>query len=53
MQSRIRKVITCPCGVVLRADADDELVQRAQQHASEAHGMQLSRDQALAMAHPE
>jgi predicted small metal-binding protein len=47
------KVIACPCGVELRAEGDDELVRRAQQHASEAHGLELTREQALAMARPE
>ena len=47
------KVITCPCGFVLRGENDDEVVTKAQQHAKETHGMELSRDQALAMARPE
>ena len=46
------KVIECPCGFVVRADGDDELVARAQQHAREAHGLALTREEALAMAHP-
>ena len=47
------KVITCPCGVVLRSEAEEELIGLAQKHAAEAHGMELTRDQALAMARPE
>lgn len=46
------KVIECPCGFVVRADDDDELVARAQRHARESHGLALTRDEALAMAHP-
>ena len=48
----MQKVITCPCGFVLKGDTDDELVMRAQQHAKEVHQMDLTREQALAMAKP-
>jgi len=47
------KVISCPCGFVLRASTDDEIVQLAQQHAKEAHNMELKREEALSMARPE
>lgn len=46
------KVIQCPCGTALRAEDEDELVSKAQQHAKELHGMGLTREQALAMAQP-
>lgn len=36
----------------MRGDSDDELVVAAQQHAREAHGMELSREQVLALAVP-
>ena len=52
-QMPVAKVITCPCGVELRSDAEEELIGQAQQHAADAHGMELTRDQALAMARPE
>jgi len=47
------KVIHCPCGYVIRAGDDQELVAQAQRHAKELHGMELSAEQALAMAAPE
>ena len=47
------RVITCPCGVVLRAQSNDEVISLAQQHAKEAHSMDLTRDEALSMARPE
>lgn len=47
------KVIRCPCGYVIRADTDEALVSRAQRHAKETHSMELTREQALAMARPE
>jgi len=47
------KVINCPCGYVVRANSDTELIKLAQQHAKEAHGMALARDEALAMARLE
>jgi predicted small metal-binding protein len=43
-------VINCDCGFVIRGDTDDELVTNAQQHAREAHGMEMTREQALAIA---
>jgi predicted small metal-binding protein len=47
------KIIRCPCGYVIRADRDETLVSQAQQHAKETHGMELTVEQALAMARPE
>jgi predicted small metal-binding protein len=49
----MRKVIQCPCGYVVRAKNEEELVKQAQEHAKEAHRMTLTREQALAMARPE
>ena len=48
----MEKVITCPCGFALRGKNDDEVVQKAQEHAKSVHGMELSREQALEMARP-
>jgi predicted small metal-binding protein len=47
------KIIRCPCGTVVRARDDESLVAQAQQHAREVHQMELTREQALAMAGPE
>ena len=47
------KVITCPCGYVVRGKDDKEIVATAQRHAKEAHEMELTREQILAMARPE
>ncbi len=49
----VNKVIVCPCGFVLRADNEPELVTQAQKHATDAHDMELTEEQALAMARPE
>jgi predicted small metal-binding protein len=46
------KQIQCPCGFVIQAETEDQLVAEAQQHAKESHDMELSREQALAMARP-
>lgn len=46
------KVIKCDCGYVVRGSSDDELVQAAQAHAKEAHEMDLTAEQVLAMAEP-
>ena len=47
------KFIACDCGVVVRGETDDELVTNAQDHARTVHDMEITRDQALAMAQPE
>jgi predicted small metal-binding protein len=48
----MRKEIHCPCGYVVQAETEDQLVADAQQHAKEAHDMELSASDALAMARP-
>lgn len=47
-----RKVIQCPCGYLVEAETDEALVARAQEHARHEHAMELTREQALAMARP-
>jgi hypothetical protein len=47
------KVIQCPCGYSMREENDDALARSAQAHARTAHGLELTREQALAMAKPE
>jgi predicted small metal-binding protein len=46
----VAKIINCECGFVVRGETDDELVAAAQEHAKQVHGMDITRDQALAMA---
>ncbi len=48
----MEKIIQCPCGYVVRADSEDELVAAAKQHAKEVHEMELTTEQAMAMARP-
>ena len=48
----MEKVINCPCGFVLKGESDEEVVAKAQAHAKQVHQMDLSREQALAMAKP-
>lgn len=47
------KVIRCLCGHTMRSANEEELVAAAQQHAKEVHGMEITVEQALAMARPE
>jgi predicted small metal-binding protein len=47
------KVIHCPCGHIVRAKDENELVAQAQRHAKQAHGMEPTREEVLAMARPE
>lgn len=46
------KVINCDCGFVVRGEDDDELVTNAQKHAKDKHNMEITREQALAIAEP-
>jgi predicted small metal-binding protein len=46
------RIINCDCGFVVRGDTDDELAANAQEHARTVHGMQITREQALALAVP-
>jgi predicted small metal-binding protein len=48
----MKKEIRCPCGYVIRADSEESLVAEAKQHAKDAHDMDLTTEQALAMARP-
>lgn len=45
-------IIECPCGTVLRGDDLDTAVADAQRHAQAVHDMDLSDEQARAMARP-
>jgi Protein of unknown function (DUF1059) len=43
----VDNVLNCDCGFVARAADEDGLVVEIQRHAWEAHGMELSQDEAL------
>jgi predicted small metal-binding protein len=45
-------IINCECGYVVRGSSENELVDNALKHAHEAHGMELTREQALSLAVP-
>lgn len=47
-----QKQVRCDCGKVIREESDDQLVATVQEHARDAHGMELTREQVLAMAEP-
>jgi predicted small metal-binding protein len=46
------QLIECPCGTVLRGKGIDQVVAEAQQHAKAVHDMDLTDEQAKAMARP-
>lgn len=48
----MEKEIRCPCGYVIRGQEEESLVDEAKLHAKEAHDMDLTTDEALAMARP-
>jgi len=52
-EADMTKIIRCDCGFVVRGADDDELVAGARRHASDVHGVELTREQCLAMAEPE
>lgn len=45
------KIVRCDCGFTIEGD-DDELVAAVQQHGRDAHNMDVTAEQALAMAEP-
>jgi Protein of unknown function (DUF1059) len=46
----VDKVLSCDCGFQVSAAHEDELVAGVRRHALEAHGMELSPDEALLLA---
>ena len=44
------KVLRCECGFEARAADEEGLVAQVRRHAQEAHGMTLTRDEALLLA---
>lgn len=48
----MKKIIQCPCGSVIEGDNDEDVVKKAQEHAKSTHAMDLTKEQALAMARP-
>jgi hypothetical protein len=46
----VDEVLHCDCGFEARAADEEELVAEVQRHARDAHGMALSRDEALLLA---
>ena len=46
-------VVNCPCGAVIRAETDDELVALVQQHGKKVHNQEVPRESVLSMAQPE
>jgi predicted small metal-binding protein len=49
----VSKIINCECGEVIRAEGEDELVRKVEQHVTEAHpelAGKMSREDVLAMA---
>lgn len=47
------KIINCDCGFVVRGETEEELVAAAQGHAKEVHNMDMTAEQALALATTE
>ena len=48
----MEKAVNCPCGEVIKADTDNELVKLVQAHGKEVHQQEVSREEAMAMAQP-
>jgi hypothetical protein len=46
----VEKVLRCECGFEARGEHEDDLVAAVQSHARDAHGMALSRRDALLLA---
>lgn len=52
MSENSASVIECPCGAVIEGENSTDAAGKAQTHAKETHDMELSQEQALAMARP-
>jgi predicted small metal-binding protein len=48
-----KKMIRCDCGFIARGATEEELFQVIHKHAKEVHGVDMTREQALAMAELE
>ena len=48
----VARVIECPCGAVIEGSSTADVVTKAQTHAKQTHDMDLSNEQATAMARP-
>lgn len=48
-ESTMTKLVRCTCGVELRSPDERELIGQVQEHATEAHELQLSDEQVRAM----
>ena len=46
----MKKVVVCECGFEARASDNEALIEQIRRHAVEAHGMNLSYDEALGVA---
>ena len=44
-------VVTCECGLEVRGEVED-VVAKVQEHGRDAHNMDVTREQVLAMASP-
>ena len=45
-------VVRCDCGLEIRGE-EDEVVEKVREHGREAHNMEVTREQVLAMATPD
>jgi predicted small metal-binding protein len=50
-QAKVELVVKCDCGFEARGD-EDELIPVVQKHGREAHNMEVTRQQVLAMSRP-
>ena len=46
-------VVTCPCGVTIKEDNEDQFVASVQKHGKEVHNQDTSKEDILAMARQE
>jgi predicted small metal-binding protein len=52
MGSQLEKLFECDCGYPVSAIADVDMVAKAQAHARDAHGLELTPDLILVMTGP-
>jgi predicted small metal-binding protein len=46
-------VVNCPCGQTIRAENEEELIEKVTEHGKQVHNQTATREQILAMAKTE
>jgi len=45
----MKRVVRCRCGVEIRGESEQEVIERVREHATSAHDLQLTDEQIVSM----